>query len=65
MDVNNSQKLLQVKENHNQTSLYTMYYLKHKDSFGNSENHSKIFYAEILISDHDYEGKSARSNGLF
>ena len=31
--------------------------LKHKDSFGKSENLSKIFFAEILVFDHDYEGK--------
>ena len=29
--------------------------LKHKDSFGKSENLSKIFFAEILVFDHDYE----------
>ena len=38
--------------------------LKHKDSFGKSENLSKIFFAEILVFDHDYEGKSTSSNGL-
>ena len=37
---------------------YTMA-LKHKDSFGKSENLSKIFFAEILVFDHDYEGKSS------
>ena len=37
--------------------------LKHKDSFGKSENLSKIFFAEILVFD-DYEGKSSSSNGL-
>ena len=36
----------------------------HKDSFGKSENLSKIFFAEILVFDHDYEGKSSSSNGL-
>ena len=41
-----------------------MYSLKHKDSFGKSENLSKIFFAEILVFDHDYEGKSSSSNGL-
>ena len=41
-----------------------VYSLKHKDSFGKSENLSKIFFAEILLFDHDYEGKSSRSNGL-
>ena len=38
--------------------------LKHKDSSGKSENLSKIFFAEILVFDHDYEGKSSSSNGL-
>ena len=38
--------------------------LKHKDSFGKSEKLSKIFFAEILVFDHDYEGKSSSSNGL-
>ena len=38
--------------------------LKHKDSFGKSENLSKIFFAEIIVFDHDYEGKSSSSNGL-
>ena len=38
--------------------------LKYKDSFGKSENLSKIFFAEILVFDHDYEGKSSCSNGL-
>ena len=38
--------------------------LKHKDSFGKSENLSKIFFAEILVFDHDYEGKSSSSNGV-
>ena len=38
--------------------------LKHKDSFGKSENLSKIFFAEILVFDHDYEGKSSSSNAL-
>ena len=38
--------------------------LKHKDSFGKSENLSKIFFAEILVFDHDYEGKSSSSNDL-
>ena len=28
--------------------------LKHQDSFGKSENLSKIFFAEILVFDHDY-----------
>ena len=38
--------------------------LKHKDSFGKSENLSKIFFAEIHVFDHDYEGKSSIINGL-
>ena len=38
--------------------------LKHKDSFGKSENLSNIFFAEILVFDHDYEGKSSSNNGL-
>ena len=38
--------------------------LKHKDSFGKSENLSKIFFTEIQVFDHDYEGKSSSSNGL-
>ena len=38
--------------------------LKHKDSFGKSENLSKYFFAEILVFDPDYEGKSSSSNGL-
>ena len=38
--------------------------LKHKDSFGKSENLSKIFFAEILVFDHDYEGRSSSSNRL-
>ena len=41
-----------------------MYTLKHKASFGKSENLSKIFFAEILVCDHDYEGKSSSSIGL-
>ena len=38
--------------------------LKHKDSFGKSENLSKIFFTEMLVFGHDYEGKSSSSNGL-
>ena len=38
--------------------------LKHKESLGKSENLSNIFFAEILVFDHDYEGKSLSSNGL-
>ena len=38
--------------------------LKHKDSLGKSQNLSKIFFAEILVFDHDYEGKSSSNNGL-
>ena len=37
--------------------------LKHKDSFGKSKNLSIMFFAEILVFDHDYEGKSSSSNG--
>ena len=44
--------------------MYTQKNLKHKDSFGKSENLSKIFFAEILVFDHDYEGKSSSSNSL-
>ena len=44
--------------------IYFSCFLKHKDSFGKSENLSKIFFAEILVFDHDYEGKSSSSNGL-
>ena len=35
-----------------------------QDSFGKSENLSNIFFAEILVFDHDYEGKSSSSNSL-
>ena len=35
-----------------------------RSSFGKSENLSKIFFAEILVFDHDYEGKSSSSNDL-
>ena len=45
-------------------NLFRITSLKHKDSFGKSENLSKIFFAEILVFDHDYEGKSSSSNGL-
>ena len=38
--------------------------LKHKDSFGKSENLSNIYFAEVLVFDHDYEGQSSSSNGL-
>ena len=38
--------------------------LKHKDSFGKSENLSKIFSPEILVFDNDYEGKSSSSDSL-
>ena len=31
--------------------------LKHKDSFGKSENLSKMFFGDILVFDHDYENK--------
>ena len=46
------------------SALFLIGLLKHKDSFGKSENLSKIFFAEILVFDHDYEGKSSSSNGL-
>ena len=36
----------------------------HKDSFGKSENLSKIFFGEILVFDHDYEGISPSSNDM-
>ena len=42
----------------------SVWLLKHKDSFGKSENLSKKKFAEILAFDHDYEGKSSSSNGL-
>ena len=38
--------------------------LMRNNSFGKSENLSKIFFAEILVFDHDYEGKSSSINGL-
>ena len=38
--------------------------LKHKYSFGKSENLSKIFFGEILVFDHAYEGISSSSNNL-
>ena len=44
--------------------MYYILVLKHKDSFGKSENLSKIFFTEILVFDHVYEGKSSSSNGL-
>ena len=44
--------------------LVCQWILKHIDSFGKSENLSNIFIAEILVFDHDYEGKSSSSNGL-
>ena len=43
---------------------FLLNFLKHKASFGKSEYLSKIFFAEILVFDHDYEGKSSSSNGL-
>ena len=39
-------------------------YLKHKDSFGKSENLSKIVFAEILVFYHYYEGISSSSNDM-
>ena len=47
-----------------ENNLLTTGNLKHKDSFGKSENLSKIFFTEILVFDHDYKGKSSSSNGL-
>ena len=42
--------------------------LKHvkyiKDSFGKSQNFSKIFFAQILVFDNDHKGKTSSSNGL-
>ena len=38
--------------------------LNHKDSFGKSQNFSKIFFAQILVFDNDYKGKTSSSNGL-
>ena len=38
--------------------------LKHKDSFGKSENLAKTFFTEILVFHLDYECKSSSSNGL-
>ena len=52
--------LMEYREDENKIAVK----LKHKDSFGKSENLSKIFFAEILVFDHDYEGKSSSSNGL-
>ena len=37
--------------------------LKHKDSFGKSENLSKTFYVEILVFHPDYKCKLSSSNG--
>ena len=42
---------------------YTMA-LKHKDSFGISENLKKIIPGVILVFDHVYEGKSLCDNDL-
>ena len=47
-----------------QADLIDFHVLKHRDSFGKSENLSKIFFAEMLVFGHDYEGKSSSSNGL-
>ena len=39
--------------------------LKHKDSFGKSENLSKtFFFTKVLVFDHDYESKSSSSKSL-
>ena len=46
-------------------SIFTLLnHLKHKDSFGKSENISQIFPPEIIVFDNDYEGKSSSSDGL-
>ena len=37
--------------------------LKHKDSFGKSDNLSKTFHAEIVVFHPAYECKSSSSNG--
>ena len=42
----------------------TLQSLKHKDSFGKSENLSKTFFTEILVFHPDYECKSSSSIGL-
>ena len=60
--ISNQAHTLSVKRN--LSLLQSDAHLKHKDSFGKSENLSKIFFAEILVFDHDYEGKSSSSNGL-
>ena len=43
-------------------SLAFMGALKHKDSFGKSENLSKTFYTKILVFHPGYESKSSSSN---
>ena len=60
LDINEYSKATIRKTNANCNLLL----LKHKDSFGKSENLSKIFFAEILVFDHDYECKSSSSNVL-
>ena len=46
------------------TVLLGGYRLKHKDSFGKSENLSKTFFTEILVFHPDYECKSSSTIGL-
>ena len=64
---NTSEKIMSICASGRGFTVYNsllLYKLKHKDSFGKSENLSKIFFAEILVFDHDYEGKLSSSNGL-
>ena len=42
-----------------------MYLLKHRDSFGKSENLPKIFFTEILVLYPHYECKSSSSNNNY
>ena len=56
--------MLRVNQQISFSHMYMWILLKHIDSFGKSENLSKIFFTEILVFDHDYEGKSSSSNGL-
>ena len=44
--------------------IYFIIHLKHKDSFGKSENLSKVFFAEMWVFHPDNECKSSRRNGL-
>ena len=63
-DLSARKRTTQKKKKKKKKKLVKTTTLKHKDSFGKSENLSKIFFAEILAFDHDYEGKSSSSNGL-